>query len=244
MVSQLSTPIAIEYPDSDGQPMSDNTKQFRWITTIKYNLDWLFAHDPQVFVAGDLLWYPIEGDPKRRVAPDTMVVFGRPKGDRGSYKQWEEDNIPPQVVFEILSPGNHSREMANKLAFYERHNVDEYYLYDPEENTLEGWERRGGYLTEIEPIQDWVSPRLMIRFDLNTPPELQIYQPNGQPFLTFEQISERLEIAQQALEETQQALETTQDQLQSTQQELLAAQELNLQLMQKLQNLGIDPNHI
>ena len=25
----------IEYPDSDGQPMSDNTLQFEWIVTIK-----------------------------------------------------------------------------------------------------------------------------------------------------------------------------------------------------------------
>ncbi len=40
------------------------------------------------------------------VAPDVMVVFGRPKGRRGSYKQWQEDNIAPQVVFAILSPSN------------------------------------------------------------------------------------------------------------------------------------------
>lgn len=52
-----------------------------------------------------LLWYPVESHPEIRTAPDVLVVFGRPKGHRGSYKQWEEDNIPPQVVFEILSPG-------------------------------------------------------------------------------------------------------------------------------------------
>ncbi len=33
----------IIYPDSDGKPMADNTKQFRWITVIYYNLEWLFA---------------------------------------------------------------------------------------------------------------------------------------------------------------------------------------------------------
>ncbi len=27
----------------------------------------------------------------------------------------KEDNIPPQVVFEILSPGNTLKEMAKKL---------------------------------------------------------------------------------------------------------------------------------
>ena len=58
------------------------------------------------FVAGDLLWYAQQGDPTERLAPDAMVVFGRPKGDRGSYKQWEEDGIAPQVVWEVLSPGN------------------------------------------------------------------------------------------------------------------------------------------
>ena len=70
------------------------------------NLDEVFRDDPQVFVAGNLLWYPVEGDNKTRAAPDAMVVFGRPKGDRSSYLQWLEGNIAPQVVFEVLSPGN------------------------------------------------------------------------------------------------------------------------------------------
>jgi hypothetical protein len=73
----------VEYPDSDGQPMSDNTLQFRWIVTIQGGLDALFRHDPNVFVAGDLLWYPVEGHREIRVAPDALVAFGRPKGYRG-----------------------------------------------------------------------------------------------------------------------------------------------------------------
>ena len=68
-----------------------------------------------MFVAGDLLWYPVEGKPSIRTAPDVMVVFGRPKGDRGSYKQWEEDGIAPQVVFEVLSPGNRAGEMETQI---------------------------------------------------------------------------------------------------------------------------------
>src|SRR6476469_8811523 len=115
----------IIYPDSDGQPMADNTKQFRVIVTTQGGLDALFQNDPNVFVAGDLLWYPVEGDNKTRVATDVMVAFGRPKGDRGSYQQWREDNIPPQVVFEILSPGNTIKEMSKKFRFYERYGVEE-----------------------------------------------------------------------------------------------------------------------
>ena len=41
----------IEYPDSDGKPMSDNTLQFQWIVTIKEGLEALFRNDPLVFVA-------------------------------------------------------------------------------------------------------------------------------------------------------------------------------------------------
>ncbi len=79
----------IVYPDSDGKPMADNTLQFRWILVIEQNIDWLFVDDPNVFVAGDLLWYPVEGNNTLTAAPDTMVVFGRPKGYRGSYQQWK-----------------------------------------------------------------------------------------------------------------------------------------------------------
>jgi Uma2 family endonuclease len=60
------------YPDSDGQPMADNTLQFRWIVLIKENLECLFGDGPQVFVAGDLLWYPAEGRPDLRVAPGRL----------------------------------------------------------------------------------------------------------------------------------------------------------------------------
>ena len=92
------------------------------------------ADNDHVFIAGDLLWYPVEGDNKICQAPDAMVVFGRPKGDRGSYKQWLENQIAPQVVFEIISPGNTKAEMRRKWQFYQRFGVEEYYLYDPDAN--------------------------------------------------------------------------------------------------------------
>lgn len=38
----LSVKQDINYPDNDGQPMADNTKQFRWITTIQGGLEALF----------------------------------------------------------------------------------------------------------------------------------------------------------------------------------------------------------
>ena len=190
---QLSSQQQVIYPESDGQPMADNTKQFRWIVTIQGGLDALFKDDPNVFVAGDLLWYPVEGDNKTWIAPDAMVVFGRPKGDRGSYQQWREDNIPPSVVFEVLSPGNRLPEMLNKLRFYERYGVEEYYMYDPDHEDLAGWLRSEDQLREIETIIGWVSPRLGIRFESSE--GLEIYRPDGQKFATYVELEQQKEEA-------------------------------------------------
>lgn len=189
------------YPDSDGQPMADNTQQFRWIVVIKENLEILFADRVDVFVAGDLLWYPVRGNNKIRQAPDAMVVLGRPKGDRGSYRQWEEDDIPPQVVFEILSPGNRAGKMGEKLLFYQRYGVCEYYIYDP--NTLEfsGFVRSENWLEPIYEIRGWVSPLLEIRFEM-TETGLEIYRPDDRRFLTPVELEER---ATQAEERAAQA---------------------------------------
>ncbi|BAU13193.1 hypothetical protein LEP3755_37320 [Leptolyngbya sp. NIES-3755] len=207
MVAQPKNAASSEviYPESDGQPMSDNTKQFRWIVTIKENLEILYASEPNVFVAGDLMWYPVEGSNRLCQAPDTMVVFGRPKGDRGSYQQWKEDNIPPQVVFEILSPSNTLSEMSRKQAFYNRYGIEEYYIYDPDQNELVGLQRIDQYLADIPEIQEWVSPRLGIRFVLDDT-TLNLYAPNGDRFLTpVELAAQRDQERQRAEQERQRA---------------------------------------
>jgi Uma2 family endonuclease len=259
---QTSTSPDVFYPDSDGKPMADNTKQFRWIVVIEQNLEWLFREDANVFVAGDLLWYPVEGNNRLSTAPDAMVVFGRPKGDRGSYQQWREDNIPPQVVFEILSPCNTKREMDRKLLFYHSYGVEEYYLYDPDRIQLSGWCRsEEGLLDRIESIAGWVSPRLGIRFELGE--ELQLYRPDGAPFASFNEINQLFEQeriraeqesqraeqeSQRAEQESQRAEQESQraeQESQRAEQERMRAEQAErkaAQMAERLRSLGIDPN--
>jgi Uma2 family endonuclease len=244
MTTLISTDAEIDYPDSDGQPMADNTKQFRWIVTIKENLEVLFANNPQVFVAGDLLWYPIKGRADIRVAPDIMVAFERPKGDRGSYKQWEEANVTPQVVFEILSPGNTVLEMSRKLLFYEHHGVSEYYIYDPDRLHLGGFIRSDtDVLEEIDNIQGWVSPLLGIRFELGDA-ELVIYQPNGERFLTTVELYDRAEQERERAEQERERAEQERERAEQERERAESAEEKAQRLAERLKELGVDPDGV
>lgn len=191
-IAELYVPVKtkeIIYPESDGLPMADNTIQFRHITVTVTNLEILLKNNPEALVVGDLLWYPEEGNNTLRMAPDVMVVFGRPKGDRRAYLQWKEGGIAPQVVFEILSPGNRRAEMDQKFLFYDRYGVEEYYLYDPDRGRLQGWLQQRGSLRPIEKMQGWHSPRLGIRFELKGK-DLQLYYPDGRPFHTLLELDE------------------------------------------------------
>lgn len=199
----------ILYPESDGKPMAENTMHFQWITTIQGGLDALFADKADVFVAGDLLWYPVQGRPFLSVAPDIMVAFGRPKGERGSYEQWKEENIAPQVVMEILSKGNTAGEMADKLIFYQTYGVQEYYLYDFRRNKMYVSLRSGDALITQQIESDFVSPILGVRFDMSGE-ELQLFNPNNTSFLTYvEQDQQRklaLEQKEEAIQEENKAI--------------------------------------
>ncbi|MGF1528968.1 MAG: Uma2 family endonuclease [Candidatus Competibacterales bacterium] len=230
------------YPESDGQPMAENTEQYQWIVTIKENLEILFAQRDDVFIAGDLLWYPV---PDRQIsgpmAPDVMVVMGRPKGHRGSYRQWEEDNLPPQVVFEILSPANSYLEMENKRAFYQRYGVEEYYVYNPMANQLEVWQRQGEQLRPRSHVNGWISPRLGIRFALDAE-QLTLYHPTGQPFLTSVELAEQAVQATSQAEAAQRQAEAAQRQLEAARSQAEVAQLRNERLAAKLRALGIDPD--
>jgi Uma2 family endonuclease len=206
-MSTAALPVSrprIVYPDSDGKPMAENTLQYQWIVTIVGGLEHLFAEAPNVFVAGDLFWYPVEGHPEIRVAPDALVAFGRPKGHRGSYRSWDEGSVAPQVVFEILSPGNRFGEMSAKFDFYRRHGVEEYYLYDPDPDRLElsGFLRRQDDLVAIQTMHGHVSPRLGVRFEMGEQ-GLRLLRPDGQPFATFLEVSRQREQERRRADEQQ-----------------------------------------
>ncbi len=245
MVTQISSPIqqAVIYPDSDGLPMANNTDQFRWILVIEQNLEWMYANDENVFVAGDLFWYPIEGRSNIVNAPDVMVAFGTPKGRRSSYQQWNESGIAPQVVFEILSPSNTQDEMEKKLLFYDRHGVEEYYIYNPSNNQLRGWLRGQDGLDAIALMENSVSPRLGIRFDLSGD-QLQIYRSDGTRFFSYVEICQLLEEAQQRAELAETTLAEERQRAELAETTLAEERRRSQILMERLREMGINPDEL
>ncbi|MCX7993854.1 MAG: hypothetical protein N2651_09320 [Fimbriimonadales bacterium] len=49
-------PPDLEYPETDGQPMANNTIQAEVMMTLKENLEAMFRHRDDVFIAIDLFW--------------------------------------------------------------------------------------------------------------------------------------------------------------------------------------------
>lgn len=89
------------YPCSNGEPIADSKFQGDVIVILSTEFQDLFRDDPNVAVHSDLFRYARQGNPRVVWAPDVMVIFGRPKQQRESYKQWKEEGVAPQVVINI-----------------------------------------------------------------------------------------------------------------------------------------------
>ena len=123
--------LSIEYPSSDGEPMSENQWQYVAMTDTVSALANHFIHRPNVFVAGDLLVYYRMNDNATRVAPDVFVVFGASgKHLRDSWIVWREGKAP-DFVMEVASPSTWQRDAAEKRDIYAEMEVSEYWRYDP-----------------------------------------------------------------------------------------------------------------
>lgn len=122
--------VEIEYPSSDGKPMAETDQHRDDMIALIEGLKARYAHRPDAYVAGNLLVYYEEHNPKARFAPDVFVVLGVPRRRRLVYKLWEEKK-PPSVVIEVTSRGTWLEDEGKKKALYARLGVPEYFLYDP-----------------------------------------------------------------------------------------------------------------
>src|SRR5437667_3513338 len=119
--------VAIEYPETDGEPMAETELHARLMMDLRFALWQHFRHDPQVYVGIDMLMYYVEGDPRQSKTPDVFIILGVSKEPmRRTWKVWVEGKAP-DVVFEISSRGTWKEDMYEKWQLYARLGVREYF---------------------------------------------------------------------------------------------------------------------
>lgn len=122
----------IFYPESDGKPMAETDIHAKLLTYLREALAIFFAEREKVYVTGNIMFYYVEGSPDEVVSLDIMVCFGVDKGDRTSYKTWEENDVIPSVVIELASRSTWHKDRTEKRELYEMLGVKEYYIFNPQ----------------------------------------------------------------------------------------------------------------
>ena len=123
----------VVYPESDGKPIAETPMHRDAMFELIVGLRDHFANDPEVYVSGNMFLYFVEGNPRRNVSPDVMVVRGVDKDrSRPTYKTWEEGGKAPDLVVEVSSKSTRREDLRTKLALYrDELKVREYFLFDP-----------------------------------------------------------------------------------------------------------------
>ena len=147
---------AVYYPTGDGKPMAEDNLHRKLMAYGCDALEFHFAPRRDVYVSGNDFVYYEKDNARARVSPDCYVAFGIvSKAHRPSYKVWEENDIPPSVVFEFTSKATQKDDIETKRPLYEqRLRVAEYFQFDPTGDylhpRLQGQRLQGGKYQSIE----------------------------------------------------------------------------------------------
>ncbi|MCP9766373.1 Uma2 family endonuclease [Lacihabitans sp. LS3-19] len=99
---------------------------------------------------------------KNVVQPDISVVCDlRKLDDKGC-------NGAPELIVEILSPGNTKKEMKYKFELYEAAGVEEYWIVDPTEKVIWQYFLENNQFVNRRPLieEDTLTSRVLTRFSL------------------------------------------------------------------------------
>jgi Uma2 family endonuclease len=144
----------LEYPDSDGEPMAESDFQLIPLIYAITALRIYFQDRLDVYVAGDMLLYYEQANPKAVVAPDVFVVVGAPKRRRRSYLLWREPKAP-DFILEITSMSTAGQDQRIKKGLYAFLGVTEYFQFDPTADylnpPLQGFRLEEGRYIPIQP---------------------------------------------------------------------------------------------
>ena len=160
-------PEEVEYPEGNwiAQSVWHGDAVNQATTALKKH----FSNRENVLVAMELLVYYERGNNKVCLQPDVQVVLGVQRGNRSSYKVWEEGKVA-DFVLEVASPSTADTDAKHKAQEYARIGVREYWRLDPTGSLmatpLEGWEANGGSYHQVQPVASgarsgWLRSRVL-----------------------------------------------------------------------------------
>jgi len=154
-------PLPCELVYSDGEPLETawHSWQFPYLRDL-IRQAMVEQGRSDFYVGGDMfVYYSVEqardvakGRPYFR-GPDVFWVEGAEPGrKRKAWVSWEEGGRLPDVIVELLSPSTAEIDRKDKKDLYGRvWRTSEYFLYEPDTLTLEGFRLTGGTYRPLVP---------------------------------------------------------------------------------------------
>jgi Uma2 family endonuclease len=154
-----SLPFELVY--SDGEPLETewHSWQFPYLRDLirqamgeQGRSDFYVGGDMFVYYSVDQAWSVAKGQPYFR-GPDVFWVDGADPGRlRKAWVSWEEGGLLPHVIVELLSPSTAKIDRNEKKDLYSRvWRTPEYFLYEPDTRTLEGFRLAGTSYRPLRP---------------------------------------------------------------------------------------------
>ena len=118
--------VMVPAPSVLHQRVVRNLTYLLWSFVRRRRLGWVFASPIDVVLEKDEEEVDV-------VQPDVLFI----SRERGHIMHHDEIRGAPDLVVEVLSPVTEARDRGYKRTLYTRHGVKEYWLVDPEKQTLE-----------------------------------------------------------------------------------------------------------
>jgi Uma2 family endonuclease len=132
MVTYRKPPIDFStFPDSDGEPVAENTSNLVQMTDLIYSCQNHLAPRKRYVVGGNQFIYYNSRNGWDHISPDVYVILDVEPGNREKWQTWLEGGKFPDVVFEITSESTEKEALGPKVDLYARLGAQEYYIYDP-----------------------------------------------------------------------------------------------------------------
>lgn len=229
----------IFYPSSDGEPVAET---FVHLYALLVTLEVLkqYLEGQQATVLGNQFLYYAQGFPRLRVAPDVMVIFNVAPGGRDNYKIWQEGEVP-SVIFEMTSKGTENQDQIFKKTLYEQLGVQEYWLFDPKDEWVEG--QLQGYRLQGEtytPIADGRSIPLKLRLQVEGQLIGFYREDSGEKLLIPSELATALKEETLARQQAEQQAEQERQRAEQERQRAEQAETQLAQLQARLREAGMD----